>query len=74
MVIKLSRHAKLRLKERKILKSIVKEALSTPGSIRHIEQDKYSCSYVTNTQKLIIIFIKKREYITIITLYYENHI
>ncbi len=74
MVIRFSKHAKDRLRERKINKELVKTILNNPYKIKHIEGDKFLCYGKDNNGILTIVFIKQKELIKVITAYYENHI
>lgn len=74
LVIRFSRHARERMRERGIKKEDVQDALLKSVRTEHIEGDKFIAYYRINSATLAVVFMKRREYYTIITAYYENHI
>lgn len=74
MVISFSKHARARQKERRISSELVRKIVSNPDKIKHIENDKFICYGKDNNRTLVIVFIKRREFVNIITIYYENNL
>ena len=71
-MIHFSRHARERMLERHISIPLVKKIIENLPNIRHIEGDKFICYDMVQGRKLVIIFLKCKQEITIITAYYEN--
>ena len=74
MIIRFSRHARQRMRERNISSEIIKKALLNQNQIQHIEGDKFICYHTTGSNILAVVFIKRKEYYKIITVYYENNL
>lgn len=71
IVIAFTKHAKQRAKERKILDSEIKKALTDPSKITQIEINKFICYHkFGNLKTLAIVFIKQKQFYKIITLYW----
>ena len=68
-----SKHAKQRLKERKITQQSVREVIRNATDTSYIDNEKYKCVFiVSNRKRLIVIFHKKGKHIIIITAYYSK--
>jgi len=74
MIIRFSRHARERMKERHVSRETIEKGLLNSIRIQHIEGDKFICYHKVETNILAIVFIKRREYHKIITVYYENNL
>jgi len=74
MIVRFSKHARDRSRERSISKETIRRALANPDKIKHLEGDKFLCYSETNGKKLVVVFLKSKEFITVITLYYEDYI
>ncbi len=62
------------MRERAIKRGGVKKALIEARNIDHIEDDKFMVHYRINSETLTVVFIKQKEYYTIITAYYEDNL
>ena len=74
MIVEYSEHAKVRLRERRASKETIEKALVKFQNIRQVEEGKFLCYYTENNQTLVVVFTKKREYIRVITIFYENNV
>ena len=74
MIIHFSKHARVRQKERRISSALVRKIIDNPDKINHIENDRFICYGKDNKQTLAIVFIKRREFVNIVTIYYENYL
>lgn len=74
MIIRFSRHAKVRMKERHISRTMVENALLKFSKITPIEDDKFIYYYEIDGEMLVVVAIKQRDRYTIVTAYYENNI
>ena len=68
--IKLTFHAKNRIKERKISKEEMEIAVSNPDSIKHIFNNKFIIRKSFNKKILEIVYTKEKDKILIITCYW----
>lgn len=74
MIIEFSYHAKARIKERRISKALIEKALIKFQKIVDLGERKFMCYHKIKDATLVVVFFKQREYIKVITAYYENNL
>jgi hypothetical protein len=62
------------MRERGVDRTDITAALTNPERIVHLENDKFLCYHAIGDRNVAIVFLKRRDHYTIITVYYANHL